>query len=71
MIWLKSFGVGLLAVLVSIPIGCVALGVILKVISGESLGFDVVALSRNLYVRLVFLLIFALGFLWEYRRVAP
>jgi ethanolamine transporter EutH len=70
MIWFKSFGVGLLAVLVTIPIGFVLLGLILKAKSGlPSISIDVVSLSRNLVVRLVLLLVFALGFLWEYRRL--
>ena len=70
MIWLKSFGVGLLAVLVSIPIGFVVLGVILRAKTGlPNVGIDVVALSRNLVARLIILLVFALGFLWEFRRL--
>jgi ethanolamine transporter EutH len=71
MIWAKSFGVGLLAVLVSIPIGFLLLGLILKVKSGlPSIGIDIVSLSRNVVARRVLLLVFVLGFLWEYRRLA-
>ncbi|MGA2687604.1 MAG: hypothetical protein ABSE85_05995 [Candidatus Korobacteraceae bacterium] len=70
MIWVKSFGVGLLVVLVFIPTGFVILGLVLKAKSGlPSIGIDVVALSRNLLVRLAIMLVFALGFLWEYRRL--
>jgi hypothetical protein len=70
MVWVKSFGVGLLAVLVVIPVGFIILSAILKSISGlPTIGIDVVALSRNLRVRLAILLAFALGFLWEYRRL--
>jgi ethanolamine transporter EutH len=71
MVWLKSFGVGLIAVLIAIPVGFVVLGVILKARSGlPSISIDVVSLSRNLLVRVFVLLVFALGFLWEYRRLA-
>jgi len=70
MIWFKSFGVGLLAVLVTIPVGFLLLGLILKSKSGlPSISIDVVSLSRTFLVRLVLLLAFALGFLWEYRRL--
>lgn len=69
MIWLKSAGVGLLAVLVLIPIGSLALSIFLKVRSGHNIGIDVVALSRSVVVRLLIVLVFALGFLWEYRRL--
>ena len=54
MIWFKSFAVGLLAVLVTIPIGFVLLGLILKAKSGlPSISIDIVSLSRDLVVRLV------------------
>jgi hypothetical protein len=53
-----------------IPVGFIILSLILKSKSGlPSIGIDVVALSRNLLVRLAILLAFALGFLWEYRRL--
>lgn len=71
MIWFKSFGAGLLAVLISIPVGVVLLQLILKARTGLPIGVDVVSLSRQLTVRLTFLLIFALGCAWEYRRLAP
>lgn len=70
MIWFKSFGVGLLVVLVSVPIGFLVFGLILKTKLGlSSVSIDVVSLSRNLVVRFVILLVFLLGFLWEYRRL--
>lgn len=71
MIWAKSFGVGFLAVLVSIPIGWLLLGLILKVQSGLPLiSIDIVALSKNTFVQLTLVVIFALGFLWEHHRIA-
>ncbi len=70
MIWAKGFGVGFLAVLVSIPIGLLLLGLILKVQSGlPSISIDIIALSKRTLVQLTLALIFALGFLWEYRRI--
>ena len=70
MIWVKSFFIGLLAVIVMIPIGVIVLALILKTKSGlPSIGIDIVALSRNLLARLAILLVFALGFLWEYGRL--
>lgn len=69
MILVKSVGVGLFAVLVAIPIGFLALSVFLKIRTGQNIGIDVVALSRDVVVRLLILLVFALGFFWEYRRL--
>jgi ethanolamine transporter EutH len=70
MIWFKSFGVGLLAVLVTIPVGFLLLGLILKAKSGHpTISIDIVSVSRIFVVRLVLVLVFALGFLWEYRRL--
>jgi hypothetical protein len=62
MIWIKSFGMGLLAALITVPMIFVCLGLILKAKSGlPSIGIDVVAYSRELWVRLIILLAFLIG----------
>lgn len=70
MIWLRSAAVGLIAVLIAIPIGSVILGLILSSKSDRPVGVDIVALSRNGFALLAAVLIFSLGFAWEFRRLA-
>jgi hypothetical protein len=76
-IYLKSLGVGLLAVLL---VGLLVIGVgilVLIVVSIFSknqdsvIGFDFVALGRSRLVLSIGLLAFVAGFLWEYMRISP
>lgn len=69
MVLLKSFGVGLLGVVVLIPIGQIALIAYLSITRGQNIGVDIVSLSRDWVARIVILLVFLLGFSWEYRRL--
>ncbi len=70
MIWFKSFGVGLLAALATIPIGLFLWGLFFQTKSGQpSVQIDIVSLSKGFVPRLFLLLVFALGFIWEYRRL--
>ena len=71
MIWFKSLGVGLLAVIAAMPIMFVGLRLILKFRFGVSnVGIDVVALlTRNLTIQLLLVASFVIGFAWEYRRM--
>lgn len=70
MIWFRSFCAGLLAVIISVPLALFILGLILKARSGVSaISIDIVSLSRAFIPRLFVLLVFALGAIWEYRRL--
>ena len=69
MIWLKSFAFGVGGALLAFLIMFISLSLILN--SGSSsagVGIDVVAFARMTIVRLILASVFALAFIWEYRR---
>jgi hypothetical protein len=71
MIWFKSFLVALLAVVAGAPIMLVLLNLALYIMSGTPIQVDVVALAKASFVRLLLILVFVGGFLWEYFRLQP
>jgi hypothetical protein len=71
MIWFKSFLVALLAVVAAAPITLVLLTLALNIKSGSPIQVDVVALAKASFVRLLMILVFVGGFLWEYFRLQP
>jgi hypothetical protein len=70
MIWIKSFAVGVGSALLALPILFISFALMLKSRSpATAIGIDVVAFMRIAAVRLILASIFALAFIWEYRRV--
>jgi uncharacterized BrkB/YihY/UPF0761 family membrane protein len=75
MIILKSFATGLLAVLATaMTITILAIVALLALSAGNhredtSIGWDPVAFARAPLAWIIFLLAFAAGFYWQYRRI--
>ena len=75
MIILKSLAAGLLAVLATVVVITILVIVALLVFSARNhaediaIGWDPVAFGRTPLAWIVFLLAFAAGFYWQYRRI--
>lgn len=73
MVYLKSFLVGVAAVIAAIVLSLVAmsvyLGIVYKPTGNEAIGWDPISLvPQSPWVTAITVLIFATGFAWEFRR---
>jgi uncharacterized BrkB/YihY/UPF0761 family membrane protein len=76
MVYLKSFLVGVAAVIVVGVLFLVAIFVYLNVAykpaEGEAIGWDPISLvHQSPWVTVVLVLVFLVGFFWEFRRARP
>lgn len=69
MIWFKCLVVGAVALLIAVGIGFFMIPLVLRMRTGQLVGWDITSFARHYMVWLVLGLAFAVGFLWEYRRL--